>query len=91
MIQAFADTSCAQSAAAMGLVDQSTETISQGVTLAQGLDHPFSVAHMCYNSAIAWQVIGDRDRTARWVDQTVALTEKYGFSSYGAGARFIRA
>jgi class 3 adenylate cyclase/tetratricopeptide (TPR) repeat protein len=58
----------------------------KGIALAEALDHPFSLAHATYNAAMAYQIGGDRELTARTAERAVQLTDRYGFLPYRAGA-----
>lgn len=63
----------------------------QGMALAEALDHPFSLAHACFNVAMFQQTIGDREKTGEMAERTIAICDRYGFPPYRAGMRLLLA
>jgi class 3 adenylate cyclase len=87
---------CAHACNAMALImtgdrEPAAASMARAVALGEALDHPFSLVHGYYNSAVAYQLAGDRAATAEWSERSVAFAEKYDFRSYLAGARLMRA
>jgi hypothetical protein len=60
-----------------------------GVALAESLDHPNSLAHALYNTAMGHQFVGDRHTTALLAQRAAALAEKYGLASWRAGSLML--
>jgi class 3 adenylate cyclase/tetratricopeptide (TPR) repeat protein len=71
-----------------GRVDQASHAADAAVALGQSLDHPHSLAHGLSMSAVACQIAGDRDRTARFAAELIALADRYGFPSQRLAGEF---
>jgi class 3 adenylate cyclase len=65
--------------------------MEKAVALGEALDHPFSLVHGLYNSAMAYQMTGNRDMTGQMAERALALADKYGFPPYRAGAALLSA
>jgi class 3 adenylate cyclase/tetratricopeptide (TPR) repeat protein len=81
----------AQALRIAGERDQAVASAARALMLGEALDHPFSLAHALYNTVSMYQLAGDRDGAEEIAERMIALAEKYGFQSYLAGARLIRA
>jgi predicted ATPase/class 3 adenylate cyclase len=66
-------------------------SIAQALALAEALDHPNSRAHALFDSAICYQLIGDRDRTFRAAQSVASLAEKFGLALYRAAGVLLMA
>jgi predicted ATPase/class 3 adenylate cyclase len=66
-------------------------SIAQALALAEALDHPNSRAHALYDSAICYQLIGDRDRTFGSAQSVALLAEKFGLGVYRAAGVLLMA
>ena len=63
----------------------------KGIALGEALDHPYSLVHAIYNAAMVHQIGGDRELTGQMAERALALTDKYGFPPYRAGAVLLLA
>ncbi|HWI25860.1 MAG TPA: adenylate/guanylate cyclase domain-containing protein [Stellaceae bacterium] len=63
----------------------------KGIALGEALDHPYSLVHAIYNAAMVHQIGGDRELTGQMAERALALTDKYGFPPYRAGAILLLA
>jgi predicted ATPase/class 3 adenylate cyclase len=66
-------------------------SIARALALAEALDHPNSRAHALYDSAISYQLIGDRDRTFQAAQSAALLAEKFGLALYRSSGILLMA
>ncbi len=64
--------------------DRARELGTQGLTLAEALDHPNSLAHALGNFAIGHQLAGDRDAAFAVAQRAAALAQKFGLAPWRA-------
>jgi predicted ATPase len=74
---------CAHLVLAMGLLmsgepEPADASLAQAFALAEGLDHPASVAHALNTSGIFYQFSADRESTLNAATRLAAMVEKFG-------------
>lgn len=69
-----------------GLIGQSKECLEQGVSLAERLNHPHSLAFILTNVMVIHQITGESEVVCRVGQRLIELTEKYNFPPQRAHA-----
>jgi class 3 adenylate cyclase/tetratricopeptide (TPR) repeat protein len=85
---------CAHVVSALGLQmsgdeERAQSIAAQGLTLAEALDHPNTLAHALHNRAIGLQLIGDRDAVFSFAQRAAMLAEKFGLLPWRAGSLLL--
>jgi class 3 adenylate cyclase/tetratricopeptide (TPR) repeat protein len=80
---------CANSWRLSGEEQHAKEHFTQGMTLAEMLDHPNSLAHGLHNTAIGHQLGGDREATYTKACRAAALADKFGLPPWRAGSLIL--
>ena len=71
--------------------ERSNDLQVRGLTLAETLDHPNTIAHALYNIAMAHQIVRDREAAARCAQRAVTLAEKFGLQAWRASSLLLLA
>jgi predicted ATPase len=85
---------CAHVVSALGLQmsgdkERAQSSVAQGLTLAEALDHPNTLAHALHNRAICLQLVGDRDAVFAFAQRAAGLAEKFGLLPWRAGSLLL--
>ena len=62
---------------------------TQGLALAELLDHPASLAHALHNIGVDLQLVGDRDAAFATAHRALALAKKFGLLAWDASSLVI--
>ncbi len=65
------------------------DMLARGLVLAETLEHPNTLAHALYNSAMCRQFVGDRNATATLAARAAALSDKFGLMAWRAGSLIL--
>ena len=65
----------------LGYPDQALERAEEGLTLARGLSHPYSLGHALMYGARVRQYRGEIEAAKEWTEATMALANEQGFSN----------
>jgi class 3 adenylate cyclase/predicted ATPase len=74
----------------LGHLDQSLKSIGEGLSLAQGLSHPFSVAYALGPAASIHQCRQEVQTAQRRAEEVIALSTKHGFALRLAWGTIVR-
>jgi class 3 adenylate cyclase/tetratricopeptide (TPR) repeat protein len=82
---------CAHVSSAISLAlandwESAQQGIAQALALGEALDHPNSLAHALYDSAICYQLVTDREATFTTAERALGLAEKFGLTPYRASS-----
>lgn len=80
---------CGNSCRLSGDEQQAKSHFMQGITLAEMLDHPNSLAHGLHNVGIGYQLGGDRDATYAAAHRAAALADKFGLPPWRASSLIL--
>ena len=82
---------CANALQLSGDRERAKDSLTQGLALAESLDHPNTLAQALHTFGISLQLAGDRDAAFRAADRAAALAEKFGLLQWRAGSLLIAA
>jgi tetratricopeptide (TPR) repeat protein len=68
----------------LGYLDQALKLANEALTLAQDLDHPFSVAFIKLHTTIASHALRKPEEVQSRAEETIKLSTEYGFVFYRA-------
>ncbi len=74
-----------------GLPSQALQMSTKALSLAQELDHPFSLSMACGYAAMYHQIRGDVEQTYKLAIETVEVSDEHQFVYYGAWGKILRA
>jgi class 3 adenylate cyclase/tetratricopeptide (TPR) repeat protein len=80
---------CGNSWRLSGDEQQARPHFTQGIALAEMLDHPNSLAHGLHNAGIGHQLGGDREATFQAAHRAAALAEKFGLPPWRASSLIL--
>lgn len=80
---------CGNSWRLSGDEQQAKPHFTQGIALAEMLDHPNSLAHGLHNVGIGYQLAGDREATYAAAHRAAALAEKFGLPPWRASSLIL--
>jgi class 3 adenylate cyclase/tetratricopeptide (TPR) repeat protein/energy-coupling factor transporter ATP-binding protein EcfA2 len=71
--------------------ERSKDLQVRGLSLAETLDHPNTIAHARYNIAMGHQIARDREATAHCAQRALTLAEKFGLQAWRASSLLLLA
>lgn len=80
---------CGNSWRLSGDEQQARSHFTQGIALAEILDHPNSLAHGLHNVGIGYQLGGDREATFAAAHRAAALADKFGLPPWRASSLIL--
>ncbi|WP_157788065.1 MULTISPECIES: hypothetical protein [Bradyrhizobium] len=80
---------CGNSRRLSGDEQQAKPHFTQGIALAEMLDHPNSLAHGLHNVGIGYQLGGDREATYAVAHRAAALAEKFALPPWRASSLIL--
>ena len=80
---------CGNSWRLSGDEQQAIPHFTQGIALAEMLDHPNSLAHGLHNAGIGYQLAGDREATYAAAHRAAALAEKFALPPWRASSLIL--
>src|SRR5215216_450196 len=75
---------------ALGYSDQALKKIQEAVAMAQGRNHPFSLAYALFGIAKIHQLRRDENATRQWAEEDIALSTDKGFPYFSAISGILR-
>jgi len=69
--------------------DRVEDMLTRGLAIAETLEHPNTLAHALYNTAMCRQFVGDRNATATLAARAAALSDKFGLLAWRAGSLIL--
>ena len=80
---------CGNSSRLSGDEQQARPHFTQGIALAEMLDHPNSLAHGLHNAGIGYQLGGEREATYAAAHRAAALADKFGLPPWRASSLIL--
>ena len=80
---------CGNSWRLSGDEQQARSHLTQGIALAEMLDHPNSLALGLHNAGIGYQLAGEREATFEAAQRAAALAEKFGLPPWRASSLIL--
>ena len=69
--------------------EEAEHILARGVSLAEALDHPNSLAHALHNVAMGHHFVGDRERTFLVAQSAAAIAEKFALLPWRASSLVV--
>ena len=74
----------------LGYPDQALQRVHEALTLAQELDHPFSLAWALAYAAVLHQYRREGRLAQEWAEAAIAICEEQGFALWLAAGTYVR-